>query len=218
MKSEWWWPEDTREWVFSPRAIERIRQAILRYGAQPNDPAILGLVPVIEQAIANGQLQIGFRSPGEEQVGSVPRAMLSASPLNRASLVSGSFRDEKGKAYLVFFGSFFLEPFVTKVRSVVPELLHSTPAPSGAKSHSENQLEFDYANRRTWKKASDSETRDELLAFLQEGNTLSNTEADRERLEKRLGKRVDRDYFRALRQELSPAALGPGPRRTKSAG
>jgi hypothetical protein len=40
MKSEWWWPSDTREDVFLPRAIELIRLRMEMHGAGDDDRAL----------------------------------------------------------------------------------------------------------------------------------------------------------------------------------
>jgi hypothetical protein len=37
MEPEWWWPKDTREWIFLTRALETIRQRMLTSGAKPKN-------------------------------------------------------------------------------------------------------------------------------------------------------------------------------------
>jgi hypothetical protein len=214
MKPEWWWPPDTSEWIFLPRALGTIRETMLAYGANESDLAVTGLVRIVENSVAAGELWLGMRPIRSEQIIAIRREIMAANPLGRECLVSGTLDRDGGQTQFLFVRRLSLKLFQKNIKTITQRFLFSNEQDSSKDDGSpsfETETDFEAA-RRKWRKATDKECEAALEAYLGEGHELTNTEADQRILEKRIRKRLDREYFRRLRHRYS-SDIGPGRKR-----
>jgi hypothetical protein len=127
MKSEWWWPTDTREDVFLPRAIELIRLRMQMHGAGDDDRALQNLFPIVQEAIASGQLLTIIRTVDANQriYTSGNQELWKKETSSLETLTSGLCKDPSGRSYLVFVWRFALDRFLKDIRGVVQRYLIS---------------------------------------------------------------------------------------------
>jgi hypothetical protein len=214
IEPEWWWANDTREWIFLPRALETVRQRILTYGANELDLAVTGLVRIVENSVAAGELWLGMRPIRSEQIIPIRTESMAANPLRRECLISGVFETHDGQKQFLFVRRLSLTIFQKNIKTITQRFLFSNEQDSSKDDGSPSfETETDFqAARRKWRKPTDKECEAALVTYLGEGHELTNTEADQRILETRIRKRLDRDHFRSLRRRYG-SNIGPGPKR-----
>jgi hypothetical protein len=127
MKFEWWWPSDTREDVFLPRAIEVIRLGMQTHGASDADRISQNLFPIVQEAIASGQLLTIIRTVDANRriYTSGNQELWNKQTSSLETLTSGLCKDPDGRSYFVFVWRFTLKMFLNDIKGVVQRYLIS---------------------------------------------------------------------------------------------